>query len=152
MEPEAYINEQKQQQDTGSSESSESSETSETSEPSAKIQVPGTSEKVFLLSDFEVKELFPNTEDMKLDDPYARPTQYALSAGVFSLTAEEYGLFKYEGKYPEDVIGCAWYWLRTQGSADTKAMDVSCLGEIRTEAHDVGECHDGVRPAMWIQY
>ncbi|MCR5311458.1 MAG: DUF6273 domain-containing protein [Lachnospiraceae bacterium] len=118
--------------------------------PIPEIEIPGTKDRVFLLSDFEVKKYLPDDPDLWGDEPYAKATSYAASKGVWFLTEENYKLLKYQDKYPETCIGSAWWWLRTNSEVLTKAKDVNTTGDIRENGHDTGESHDGVRPAMWV--
>ncbi len=114
------------------------------------IEVPGTRDRVFLLSDFEVKKYLTDDPEIEGDEPYAKATEYAKARGVYILTEEEYNLFKYDGKHPKECIGGAWWWLRSNTDKLTRAMDVTSVGEIRENGHESGEGHDGIRPAMWI--
>ena len=118
--------------------------------PIPEIEIPGTEDRVFLLSDFEVKKYLPDDPDLWGDEPYSKATPYAVSQGVWFLTEENYKLLKYQDKYPETCIGGAWWWLRTNPEVLTKAQDITATGEIRENGHDTGESHDGIRPAMWI--
>lgn len=117
----------------------------------AEAEITGTTDKVFLLSDFEVLKYLPDDPEAEGDEPYAEPTEYAKAAGVWTLTEELYKDKDFDDLgLSENGIGCSWWWLRTSGSVNTKALDMDTFGRIRENGHDVGECHDGVRPAMWI--
>lgn len=115
------------------------------------ITVTGTEDSIFLLSDFEVLKYLFDDENVEGDEAYCKATEYAKQRGVWTMTA---GLFDSKGYgeqgVSEDCIGAGWWWLRTGGQTETKALDVDSLGAVRENGHDVGECHDGVRPAMWI--
>ena len=115
--------------------------------------VTGTVDKVFLLSDFEVKKLLVDDPDTIGDEPFAKATAYAVANGVWTLSEDVYKLQDYEGKgYDKSIIGAGWWWLRTPGSANTKTKDMTALGTIRENGHDNGESHDGIRPALWIKW
>ncbi len=162
VDPEAFIKEYQEAQKAAASEASasaasasdSSSASSEGAEGSAETEeipeVPSTEDKVFLLSDFEVRKYLLDDQDIAGDEPWGKPSTYAASQGVYTLSGEDYVLFKYADKYSEDTIGAGWWWLRTSGATGFKAMDVTSTGEIRANGHDVIENHDGVRPAMWV--
>lgn len=115
------------------------------------VERTGSNDKVFLLSDFELKQYFENSEELLLDEPYAKATSYATAQGVWTLSSENYSLLGYEAKgIDKSVIGAGWWWLRTPAYEAGKTRDVDVIGEIRMNGHDNGECHDGVRPALWI--
>jgi len=133
-------------------ENTEPAET-ETKEPEAEepTTITGTEDYVFLLSDFELAKYLSDDPEIDGDESYATATAYAVSKGVWTLTKELYSTRNYaEAGVPENCIGAGWWWLRTSGDKETKALDVDTDGLIRKNGHDVGECHDGVRPAMWI--
>lgn len=127
-------------------------ENEETSEEVTEEQAPevtGTEDKIFLLSDFELTKYLADDENIDGDEAYAKVTAYAEASGVWTMTESLYNTRKDENSNPAS-IGCGWYWLRTSGENQTKALDVDSSGNIRKNGHDVGEGHDGVRPAMWI--
>lgn len=131
------------------SEETETEGTAETEE--AAVEITGTEDNIFLLSDFEVLKYLFDDENVEGDEAYCKATEYAKQRGVWTMTA---GLFDSKGYgeqgVSEDCIGAGWWWLRTGGQTETKALDVDSMGAVRENGHDVGECHDGVRPAMWI--
>lgn len=113
--------------------------------------VPGTTDKVFLLSDFELKKYLADDPDTWGDEAYAKATAYAEAQGVWVLTKDRYKTLRYtEETVPAKMIGSGWWWLRSQGSEEAKTKDVDTQGNIRENGHDNGESHDGIRPAMWI--
>lgn len=115
------------------------------------LTVSGTDDKVFLLSDFELKQYLVDDPDTWGDEAYAYATAYAEAQGVWVLTRERYKELRYtEETVSSKMIGSGWWWLRTSGSVTTKAKDVDTQGNIRENGHDNGESHDGIRPAMWI--
>lgn len=110
----------------------------------------GVYDKVFLLSDFEVFRYLPDDEIIEGDEAYAHPTEYAKTQGVWALTRELFESGHYvENGHGEEIVGAGWWWLRNN-TVSTKTKDVDTTGMIRENGHDVGESHDGVRPAMWI--
>ena len=131
-------------------------------------EVKGTNDKVFLLSYDEFLyyfDLYETNEELLFEEhPKFRPTgdvldnrigvnsQYAVDSGVFTLTKEKYDLLGYKEKdIPELAVNAGWWWLRSSGTNLDEAMDVKTDGTVRTTGHLVGDEHDGVRPAMWIQ-
>lgn len=144
------------------------SATSVISEAVETPEVKGTYDKVFLLSYDEYLyyfDLYETNEELLFEEhPKFRPSgdvldnriginsRYAIDRGVFTLTEEKYNLLDYKEKdIPELAINAGWWWLRTTGADLDEAMDVKTDGTVRTTGHLVGEEHDGVRPAMWIQ-
>lgn len=114
-------------------------------------EVPGTTDKVFLFSDFELKKYLVDDPDTWGDEAYAMATTYAEAQGVWVLTKDRYRTLRYtEETVPSVMIGSGWWWLRSQGSEAAKTKDVDTQGNIRENGHDNGESHDGIRPAMWI--
>ncbi len=110
----------------------------------------GVYDKIFLLSDFETLKYLPDDRAVEGDEAYAYPTKYAISQGVWVLTRDLFESGHYvENGYDEKVIGAGWWWLRNN-TVSTKSQDVDTTGTIRINGHDVGENHDGLRPAMWI--
>ncbi len=97
-----------------------------------------TDDKLFLLSEGEVKKYFPEAEDRKADGTKAYKNQLSFSAKINS------------GTYN--------WWLRTPGKNGSYAMAVDKSGEINSVGYsatllDDGDAGaDGVRPAMWVKY
>lgn len=113
--------------------------------------VPGTNDRVFLLSDFEVNKYLTDDADTWGDEAYAQATAYAAAKGVWVLTQERYAVLGYtEETVSKKMIGSGWWWLRSPGLDAAKTQDVDTQGNIRVNGHDNGESHDGIRPAMWI--
>lgn len=123
----------------------------ETGNGQTEIVISGTEDYIFLLSDFEVVKYLPDDENMEGDEAYCKPTEYAKQHGVWTMSEELYNTRYGEDEITRDCIGAGWWWLRTVLPNGTKAIDIDTTGEIRVNGHDVGECHDGIRPAMWIK-
>lgn len=110
----------------------------------------GVYDKLFLLSDFEVIKYLPDDRAIEGDEAYAHATEYAIRNGVWVLTKDLFELGQYvDSGYDETIVGSGWWWLRNS-EVSAKSIDVDSTGTIRNNGHDVGEKHDGVRPAMWI--
>lgn len=119
-------------------------------EPVNETMLTGVYDKIFLLSDYEVKKYLPDDGAVEGDEAYAHATEYAIENGVWVLTKDLFELGQYvENGYDETIVGSGWWWLRNS-EASTKSKDVDSTGAIRENGHDVGEKHDGIRPAMWI--
>ncbi len=119
-------------------------------EPVNEPVLTGVYDKLFLLSDFEVKKYLPDDGAVEGDEAYAHATEYAIDNGVWVLTKDLFELGHYvDNGYDDRIIGSGWWWLRNS-EVSTKSKDVDSTGTIRDNGHDVGEKHDGVRPAMWI--
>ncbi len=151
VDPKVYIEEQRAQilADLAASGSASGNEQPKIDEST--IDIPGTEDKVFLLSDYEVKQYLPDDPEVKGDESFAYVTPYAEANGVYTLTKEEYDLFKLKDKHSDDIVGAGWWWLRSTGTTEAKAMDVASTGEIRVNGHDTGESHDGIRPVIYIR-
>jgi len=91
-------------------------------------------DKVFLLSRSEASRYFNDDTDRM-----CAPTQYAVAQGAW------------RNNYGYTVYGLAtgFWWLRTQGSASTKAAGVRYNGGLELD-DDVNRWDDIVRPAMWV--
>ena len=121
------------------------------SEPEETIEVTGTTDNIFLMSDFELEKYLYDDPEILGDEPYAKPTAYAIAQGVWVMTEDYFTTIGYDRQgLSTDTIGAGWWWLRTPGRDSAKTMDVSTFGEIRVNGHDNGESKDGVRPMMWI--
>ncbi len=151
IEPAVYIEEKKAEILAAMAASGDASGNSQPEIDEKSVDIPGTTDRIFLLSDYEVKKYLPDLPDVRGDEAFAPVTAYAAANGVYVLSSGEYGDFNLKGKAPEEVIGAGWWWLRSTGASETKAMDVSATGQIRVNGHDTGESHDGIRPAMWIK-
>lgn len=143
-----------EQVDSNSSETAEAadgeSSTDIASEEAEIPEVTGTEDKIFLLSDFELQKYLADDENIEGDEAYAKVSAYAEAQGVWTMTEAIYETRKSDESDNSFSVGCGWWWLRTGGSVSTKALDVDSSGNIRIDGHDVGERHDGIRPAMWI--
>ncbi|MCR5685260.1 MAG: fibronectin type III domain-containing protein [Lachnospiraceae bacterium] len=98
-----------------------------------------TKDKVFLLSQLEmINSDYGFAEEYDTHDEARRcvPTAYAISQGAYSTIG-----------YQETERHC-WWWLRSPGSIETKAMIVGIPGNLDDEG--VASAMIAVRPAMWI--
>ena len=86
-----------------------------------------TTDKVFLLSVDEAKELFDNDRERR-----TTPTKYAIEKGA--------------GYNPENC----WYWLRSPGWRETHAARVTAEGTIDYHGYNADAKHVSVRPAIYI--
>ncbi|MGB7595446.1 MAG: DUF6273 domain-containing protein [Erysipelotrichaceae bacterium] len=113
---------------------------------------PDTDDKVFLLSDTEVKEL---TQKKPEDESSVRRctigTEFARQK-----TIEGNHLYVYDKKTREDYlidqgleIGCSWWWLRSQVAVSERAFFVGTGSSIRNYGRVNLKCY-GVRPAIKI--
>ena len=93
-----------------------------------------TSDRIFLLSDEEVKEYLPTSQEKQ-----ATPTEYALAQGVSSVDDKDSYKYGY----------CNW-WLRSPGKLQKNANYVSADGATDFYGTAVDNMNYGVRPAMWI--
>ena len=126
-----------------------------------------TTDKIFLLSFEEVEEYCTNTGEYSVKEELriAKATQYAKAQGLYVMSeylnetyskGEDESQAVLEEKESDEEnesgfeTGAGWWWLRSLGAKDTKAMDVRTDGEIRYYGHLNGEGNIGVRPAMWI--
>ena len=89
-----------------------------------------TQDKVFLLSISEVYKYFTSDAARKCN-----PTPYAVS----------------RGSYIHNSNGnCCFWWLRTSGGDETRALDVTCGGDVGTYGGFVDQTNISVRPAIWV--
>lgn len=88
-----------------------------------------TEDKVFLLSNEEVKQYLVTEEERQVES-----TQQALRDGV-NLSSS---------------YGTSWWWLRNPGDKADGAMIVTPRGEVSEFGHDVVSGTGGVRIAIWI--
>ena len=88
-----------------------------------------TTDQVFLLSMEEAEKYLVTDDDRKCE-----PTDYA----------------EYMGVFPDAYFkGCYW-WLRTPGSKNDRAVDIDCTGAVDSNGYGVSNSDNGVRPAIWI--
>ena len=87
-----------------------------------------TEDKVFLLSDAEVYELYASNEAKM-----CIPTEYAKAQGCRVFNTE----------------GTSWWWLRSSGVHSNFAADILPDGSTHSLGNDVIS-EEGVRPALWI--
>lgn len=87
-----------------------------------------TKDKVFLLSEKEVKQYFKNDEDRK-----CKPTKFAINNGAY-----------------KNDSGRCWWWLRSLGRFSNSAAVVYPDGSVRFLGGNVDFNDDSVRPALWI--
>ena len=92
-----------------------------------------TNDKIFLLSIDEANKYFASHENCPL-------TEYAIANGAFNNDN-----FRVDGP----ALTCCW-WLRSTGSLQDLAADVSYYGEVDSYGIAVDYAHNAVRPAMWI--
>lgn len=122
-----------------------------TKEGDVSSSIPSLTDKVFLLSYAEVKELFKKATDSYCEERSAHVSEYAKSLGVWTIDESGYELFGLKDReLSEEIIGAGNWWLRDNGAKNTQAMDVGAGGNIRLTGHDVGSKLDGVRPAIRI--
>lgn len=88
-----------------------------------------TTDKVFLLSIDEAEKYFANDEARM-----AKATDYAEEKGAYILSSN---------------IN-SWWWLRSPGRYENRAVHVRGAGSINCSGYSVANDSDGVRPAMWI--
>lgn len=88
-----------------------------------------TRDKVFLLSINEVEKYFSSNSERE-----CIPTEYAVVSGVFVNNNQR---------------NC-WWWLRTPGHYQSKAVNISCDGSIQHVANVNTDTY-GVRPVIWLK-
>ena len=93
-----------------------------------------TMDNVFLLSIAEVNEYFID-ETSRI----CAPTDYAVKKGAISNR-------KYRGDSQES---CMW-WLRSPGSIEYNAADISLDGIVLEYGHFVNDSDNSVRPCVWV--
>lgn len=93
-----------------------------------------TMDNVFLLSIAEVNEYFID-ETSRI----CAPTDYAVKNGAISNR-------RYKGDAQES---CMW-WLRSPGSIEYNAADISMNGAVLEYGHFVNDSENSVRPCVWI--
>ena len=91
-----------------------------------------TIDQVFLLSENEITQYFPNKEDRR-----ALPTAYAKAQTKYSLIG---------------VTGYCVYWLRSPGKDASYPMAIDYFGNLSGELYLAHNDGAGVRPAIWVYY
>lgn len=94
-----------------------------------------TQDRIFALSAKEAKRYFASDRER-----ICYPTAYALAQGVHGR----------EGGEPA-LLGQCWWWLRTPGVDQNRAVVVYYGGHINAAGNGVHRDNPGVRPAMWVQ-
>ena len=97
------------------------------------IYGPNTRDKLFLLSNDEVSELYFANDS----DRMCAPTDYAIAQGAYT-----------NSDYKKDGRDTGWWWLRQSNMYDGMSMFVSCDGKPDWTV-TYGDWI-GVRPAFWI--
>ena len=92
-----------------------------------------TTDKVFLLSIPEVNKYF-NTDS----DRICGATDYAVAQGAYT-----------NGSYSADGKAPCWWWLRSPGDSDKRAVCVWCGGWLQDYGTNIS-LKNGIRPALWI--
>lgn len=114
--------------------------------------VPAVTDKVFLLSMEEAKELFGDDTEGDCEARSSEASEYAKGLGVWIIDEEGYSLFGFKDDgLSEKIIGCGNWWLRDNGSKENRIMDVGASGIIRTAGHEAASKQDGIRPAICIR-
>lgn len=90
--------------------------------------IPATQDRVFLLSVTEANQYFTSDEARK-----CAPTNYASAHGAFTF-----------GR------GTCWWWLRSPGDTQNRAVNVLDDGDVQECGFDVSGGNGGIRPALWI--
>lgn len=88
-----------------------------------------TNDRVFVLSASEVSRYLRSNYDLSTCG-----TDYA----------------KYNGVYYNEDLGTTWWWVRTPGKSNKRAVRVLSTGELDYEGTFVNSDNGGVRPAIWI--
>jgi tetratricopeptide (TPR) repeat protein len=93
-----------------------------------------TTDKIFLLSINEVNKYLTTDELRK-----CVPTAYAIEQGAYT-----------SDNYTSGGKATCWWWLRSPGSSQLDASNVSTDGSVDFGGIFVGYSGDCVRPALWI--
>ena len=93
-----------------------------------------TEDRVFCLSRSEAESFFKDDMARK-----CAPTRYAAREGAYEDTDHFI-----EGR------ACCWWWLRSPGSDQSKALGVNTDGRIGSLGDNVHNCVSAVRPSLWV--
>ena len=91
-----------------------------------------------------------DTEDRVYILSVSETEQYLVKFGAMQCKATTYT--EEQGAYVKVSDNCCWWWLRSPGNTQYKAVRIGSGGTIEFAGDDVDYLYNAVRPAMWIDF